>query len=64
MYRLSTRCTSPLRTFSYSPAVSTGSVHSTILTAHHKVIDVAGQEGETGDGHRLTLLVLELHAVL
>lgn len=44
--------------------MSRGRVDQALLRAHDEVIGVTGQEAEAGGGHRLGLLVLQLHAVL
>lgn len=44
--------------------MTTGRVDGTLLAANHEVIDVSRWEGHSSNGHRLGLIVHQLHALL
>ena len=48
----------------FLPAMPACSIHYTLFTSHHKIVDVAGEEGERCHSDRLCLLVGQLHTVL
>ena len=53
------------RQWRHLPAVPAGGVDGAVFAADDEVVDVGGEERETGGGDRLRLLlVLQLHVVL
>lgn len=47
-----------------SPSMTTGRVDCALLAANHEVIDVSRWESHSSNGHRLGLIVHQLHALL